>query len=703
MAVQILVMMLFLCSDFPKIASVEKSFGISRYDETRNISSNVSTACQLEMDQPSLKKILKLIHQQKNAIEFNVFIEPLNTLNTLNRSRLLTGIKWANKVGRTLVSLIAGAERSFSMILSSYTTTLILGVDTVDITVSEATEGCLLLSRKNASDIVFNFLLDQLFLYSNEDDPEYQLCVKKSDDDGSIQYNCCGLFGAKRIQICSDYSSIILISLTGLVFGAMFFFALCGFPLMFEQLEIAKKGRTEYKLSESPMSLSSIFYIIFIEGHGPAKSLGRRLVFAVFIFITVLPEWDFDYLWLYISLGLWAILFLFHDVYGFNKEDNRNDIANRLRNDYEEYKNTNETIALPFNLKLFWNTVKEMPFFREHFEANVVNGATSDQQSATGSPTSEHSRLLAEGELQQNTFRQAFRRIVDVQYYRFYVAILLIIYLLIFLPALIIYALNSLLLTRLYYKMLRKKWTLVLFGTITFVLILISFVKCCILMLYSIVGIYLNAGYYSTYYVPLCIILFYSWSKWKSSVEEKYLELNTNIYKACRKRINTVQGLPPVTQVGRSETSDNENDENNSFRFEIKLDENGEPVIPKPLYDIVREKFLPYHDILVPYFERVVLVIVLAYFLFIFMSLAQTSGVSSNVPIISTMAVTSLPLLFDIMWEKNSEGRQAAKNCVLKSKLKRVLEVCSSNNDTGEIMVKYTGAVPTDPFGDNTF
>jgi hypothetical protein len=155
--------------------------------------------------------------------------------------------------------------------------------------------------------------------------------------------------------------------------------------------------------------------------------------------------------------------------------------------------------------------------------------------------------------------------------------------------------------------------------------------------------------------------------------------------------------------VGRSETSDNENDENNSFRFEIKLDENGEPVIPKPLYDIVREKFLPYHDILVPYFERVVLVIVLAYFLFIFMSLAQTSGVSSNVPIISTMAVTSLPLLFDIMWEKNSEGRQAAKNCVLKSKLKRVLEVCSSNNDTGEIMVKYTGAVPTDPFGNNTF
>ncbi|CAB4042627.1 Hypothetical predicted protein, partial [Paramuricea clavata] len=181
---------------------------------------------------------------------------------------------------------------------------------------------------------------------------------------------------------------------------------------------------------------------------------------------------------------------------------------------------------------------------------------------------------------------------------------------------------------------------------------------------------------------------------WKSSVEEKYLELNTKIYKACRESNRPVQ-------VARSASS-NETENNDTLtRFKIKLDENGEPVIPKPLYDIVREKFLPYGEILVPYFEGVIFVVICAYFLFIFMSLAQASGVSSSVQIISTMAATSLPFLFDIIWKKNSDGQKAANNLALKSKLKHALSVCSSNDATGEIIVEFTGAIPTDPFGNH--
>ena len=695
MSAEIFVFMLLLCSDLSKTASVDKRIEFSRYDEIKNISSNVSTACQLRIDQSSQKKIFTLIHhQQKNAIELNVFIESSN--DTLNRTRLLTGIKWANKMGRTLVSLIAQAESLPSMILLSYTVTL-TGVDIVDVVIYEETNECLLLSGKNVSDTVFNFLLHQLYLLINEDDPEYELCVKNTDSGKSALYNCCSLLGTKRIPICSDYSSVILVSFSGLLTGAIYFFLYFGFPLIVEHLDNAKKERLEFKVSDSPMSLSFIFYTIFIDGYGPAKSLGRRLVIAVIIYVTVLPKWDDDYLWFYISVSLWGLLFLFNDVYGFNEEDHYFDVrANPIRF-FIYYQNPNEVIALPFNLKYFWNSVNKLPFFRKHSrEINVVNATINGQQSATSFSISEYSRLLVRQELRQpnNNLQQVIRRFVDMQSYRLCVAVLLIVYLLFVLPFLCFIVVFQLFILRLIHR-LGKKCIKFIFGSITFFLVSFAFLKCCALTFCFIAGIYLNAEYYSTYFVPLSIILFYSWSKWKSSVEEKYLELNTQIYKVCRESINAVQ-----TSDDPRET---DNDDNNGLNFIIKIDENKEPVIPKPLYDIVRENFLPYHDTLVPFFERVALIIVLAYFLYIFMSLAQTSGVSSNVQIISTMAATSLPFLFDVMWEKGSNRRQAANSAVLKSKLKHVLEVYGSNNDTGEIMVKYTGAIPTDPFGNHTF
>ena len=257
MTAEIFVFVLLLCSDPAKTASVDKSFKFSRYDEIENISSSVSTACQLRIHQSSHKKILKLIHhQKKNAIELNVFIESSN--DTLNRTRLLKGITWANKMGRTLVSLIAQAENFPSMILSSYTATF-AAVKIVDIVIYEEGKDCLSLSSKNTSDIVFSFLLHQLYLHSNANDPEYELCVRNTDSGIPAFYNCCSLLGAKRISICSGYSSTVLVSFTGLIVGGIFFFIYYGFPLTVELLDNEKKERLEFKVSDSPMSLSSIF------------------------------------------------------------------------------------------------------------------------------------------------------------------------------------------------------------------------------------------------------------------------------------------------------------------------------------------------------------------------------------------------------------------------------------------------------------
>ena len=712
MTVKILILMLVLCSNLPTTISVEEAFGFSQNDITESIPngnetdlSNVSTTCHLKIDQSSLKKILKLIHhKEKNAIELIVLIQSFN--NTLNRSRVLTGIKWANKMGRTLISLIAQAENMPAMILSSYTSTLTVGVDNVDIVVSEMTKGCLLFPGGNASNIVFNFLLHQLYLHDNGDYSDYQLCSINTGSDDT-KYNCCSLLGRERIPICSDYSSILKESSNNLFVVAVLLFVFFALPLIVEHLSYSQNERIQYKISDSPMSLSSIFHKIFIEGHGPVKSLGRRLVVTVIVLVTALPDWKLYFLSFYIILCGWALLFPFFDVHNFNEEahDSRVAAANQL-SFFAFNGNPIKIIALPFNLKFLWNEVNRRPFFRTHLKLNL-NSATSYQQSATSSRISERSNLLTQLELRQqprNNPRQIIRRLMDLHKYCLSIIVLLILYLLIALPILCILVLYTLFYLRYAQKLLSNKKFLpkqikevirVYFvGGATWPILAFSFFKCFVLTFYYIAGLYLNAGFYSTYFVPLSIILFYSWSNWKSSVEEKYLELNTKIYKVCRESNRPVQ-------VARS-TSSNETENNDTLtRFKIKLDGNGEPVIPKPLYDIVREKFLPYDEILVPYFEGVIFVVICAYFLFIFMSLAQASGVSSSVRLISTMAATSLPFLFDIIWKKNSDGQKAANSLALKSKLKHVLLVCSSNDATGEIIVEFTGAIPTDPFGNH--
>ena len=234
-------------------------------------------------------------------------------------------------------------------------------------------------------------------------------------------------------------------------------------------------------------------------------------------------------------------------------------------------------------------------------------------------------------------------------------------------------------------------------GTIS--ILNVSYINCFQFVFYFVAGLYLNGGFYSVYFVPLSIILLYSWSDWRLSVEAKYLELNTEIYKVCKKGITRPVHVTRLKTHG--ETSDFSTVTDSINRFEIKLDENGEPVIPKPLYDIVREKFLPYDEILVPYFEGLIFVILFAYLLYIFMSLAQASGISSGVQIISTMAATSLPFLVNIIWTKSNEKQKEANSLALKYKLKHVLSVCSSNNDTGDIVVEFTGTMPTDPMSTN--
>ena len=125
------------------------------------------------------------------------------------------------------------------------------------------------------------------------------------------------------------------------------------------------------------------------------------------------------------------------------------------------------------------------------------------------------------------------------------------------------------------------------------------------------------------------------------------------------------------------------------YTFTIKQAVDGEPIIPKKLYDLVRKTHLPYDEILFYYFQRVFFILIFAYFLYIMISLAQTSRVPGSIQVTSTIAATSLPFIIDFVWKRNSDEQKEADSIALQSKLKRILRVRSSNDKTGVIKVQY--------------
>ena len=60
-------------------------------------------------------------------------------------------------------------------------------------------------------------------------------------------------------------------------------------PLSVNHLRNTEKESESYKISDSPMSLSSLLHIIFIKGHGPLKCFMRKLLMIAVVLLTIFP------------------------------------------------------------------------------------------------------------------------------------------------------------------------------------------------------------------------------------------------------------------------------------------------------------------------------------------------------------------------------------------------------------------------------
>ena len=692
----IIVLFLFICllelsaSNDTQFSSKPKNSPISINGVTN--SSNIWAFCHFKIIKSSLKKIVALMHDRKtNAIKLSVWIKSDN--ETMNQTLVLKDIQWADQVGHTLYSLMVLNIYRENIISSLSNQTLKAGFHDMNIiATTEQKELCNSLEQDTLVHLIFTQLIYQLY-YINDDDTEYKLCQAHIDDTTKLlKYNCCAIVGEKNQIICSDYSTV-LESFSTVIFGAtMFLFLLLIFPFVQNYLKQSMET-THYKISDSPMALSSILHMLLIEGRGPVKSFGRKLLFVMCVLVIGLPARNADPE-IKILLSIWTFTTMC-----FN--------TNYLLQHLIDFKNLNaiEIITLPLNFKLLWRMVsKELPCFYNYLKLNLEKDS---------SEVTELTRLLSlevqehGNERQQNyesigqfngehpernvkilQGKRWLKQSLERWKYRLSICILFVFYLVMIIPLYIfLFWGTGLFMFRWRSRgkiLLLKQSFFLLWSALSVFLIIVAAGGFFQVAFLTATGLFLNGQTYRPYLVPLCTVLFFCWVNWKSSVEAKYLFLNKNIYEVCK------NSRPDDEQVGDESNSIVDKNDINILndKFVIQLGNDGEPLIPKELYNKIREKFLPYNRVLFSYFFGVFIVAGFAYFLSLLLSLSQSSGVSSSTEVIGSIAATFLPFLFNIVWNNASDEQNAVDTIALKSKLKRIFVVCSSSAVSGEIVVK---------------
>ncbi len=185
--------------------------------------------------------------------------------------------------------------------------------------------------------------------------------------------------------------------------------------------------------------------------------------------------------------------------------------------------------------------------------------------------------------------------------------------------------------------------------------------------------VYLNAEFYGPIIVPVTGLVVYCFKRWRWFVETKYLVLKTNIHEVCKDLRNEPYVQRPQNREG----------------FTVDVNDGR---IPKTLYNIIREKLLPYDKALFDYFTRMLFVGGFFLLLYAMMSLAQKSNISGPAQIISSMIASTIPFTFDTIWAQDTFEQKDANNKDQKQKIRQMMVLNGINgSDTNVIIVEAGG------------
>ncbi len=172
-----------------------------------------------------------------------------------------------------------------------------------------------------------------------------------------------------------------------------------------------------------------------------------------------------------------------------------------------------------------------------------------------------------------------------------------------------------------------------------------------------LLGLFLNLNFFIPYLAFASVLTFYCHSYWKS-LEEKYLVLKRVIYDACRERQGDIHDGIPSRVPGENE---------------VAL-----PVVSKEVYEIIREKFLPYHTNISYFVLKLLWSFAFSFGIFVLVNMLHAFHITAAVQVITTASVSIMPHVLNMVALKTSEEKEEAWKEKLKLNIKYIMEKLTS-------------------------
>ena len=577
------------------------------------------TSCNsdLRIDELAVEDILR--HAQSYSTHV---VEITVSVNSGNKTRELKW-SWANEIGRTIISFKALVYR---------VNILNAGVKEVNVVVEN--HGCLP-NGSNGSEIIFDFLLHKIF--RSDDIQDYKLCHLNHD---TIQLNCCRIASGGNQPICAEYFSVLLYYVANYIAYMICVMLFFGCPVIVQYLRSLPKEKQYYSITDSPMALSRIFYVAFLEGsNNPSTPYYRRLTFSLTV-VAIFFINAAGLTWFIISI-IWALLFFAYDWLALNGGATTN---------IESYLTI---LTLPLNVKYWWK------YFKELTEKEQTEQSTSPQDDPNRQSSHEEYTKISCRKLICEIIKQSFKALVFVILYIFCFALICLFSPIFPLCILFVFGCKRLADS----DQPRKCVCVILFLYVIVLLVWIGFLmlfffQLSILLLSLIIGLYLNGSYFSPTLLSIGILVLYSWKNWTSLVETKHLQLKTAIYECCeeyyKEKKKGSDTSTPTTSSPITEKNDKESEESTesmSAGYSVNVKEG---TVSKALYHKIREHKLPCNEVFFYFSMRMIFVANFCLIVFVMMSLAQNSNTTELVKIVSKIAVSTFPLIFNMIWGDHS-------------------------------------------------
>ena len=653
------------------------------YSVTTTASNKTDKECRVIVNGTGLSFLQELGRSKViHAVELDLQFAFKNDA-TIKKRRWL----WIDRVGQEIMAVLS-LKSSYMHVIPC---TLNAGRETVQLHVSDDPSGCTTTER-SPEDFIAGALLRRLSINHRK-----EICYDEVSGRPA-QRKCCKIFGNDlskyRCHVRSTKSDYIH-SIKSVVFAYAYGLCVsCGVLTSYFGIILLwqKSNRTDgyQKLTDSPMSVLSILFMLFWDGYGKVRSFVRRVLLVVLLFFYFWSLNCFDSAVFSTFFSLW-VFFPFSNIHNAQEISVENHSPAKrvpyyllkafryLGYDIDVYLSEKESVSAAIGLITLPLNITRWKKSLAGFYERVIASRTSE--------CSLRHKILLCG-----------KAVVFYPGYIFLISVLQVLLISVFVVYFLILLWDNM------FNNKRKKCFYILsylsvFSTLLLFTFFLFWLPGVAISLLS--GIILNIVYFFPYIVYTSILTFYAWMFW-SSVEQQYVVLMRLIYDCnldneSNNNVTNCNGSD--NSIGNLNNHNSNNDEHSNVSGNSDIYEEDIPllnmadndledeecemlnencaflcVVSKELYDNVRERLLPYHVTLFFFALKVVLIFLFSYLTLTLVRVLQASDVSPTVQLLTTVSVSAFPYIMNIVGAKKGEDQKDAWKEQLKQRVKPLVD-----------------------------